>query len=319
MEKVNDWSNLTTVNFVGGLCGDFICSLVYNDYYKIPIKINNSSKVRFDSNVTSQLPMFDSSCFRVIHLLSDLFYHKDSIVGLQKVIENYKSINFIDKHYIMLKKIFDFAYDPDVHQYVSNIQEVCRSIVPGNLKHPAIITHQSFDHNLPGLDMQSIFPGSHNIVLTTSSKDYFSYFRILAYHKYYASNWPNKTLKQSYEDLYQYERDLLDIVDRPYPYHHYDNQSWITQTPIFVDKFLFDDDYLYVEQIEDIFSSNFNRPIMFNKQLILKYRYNNRRIISSYLNSSIDFDYTNKDVCFKANYLIDNISQISSYYEQPNK
>lgn len=312
MEKVGDWSNLTTVNFVGGMCGDFICSLVYNSYYNTPFIIDNKvSKVTFNRNIDNKSILFDTTFFRVFHLLSELYYVKQSADKLDQVIKNFISINFADKHYETIKKIYDQCCDENQQYYVENIQEVCRSIIPNTIQSPTLLTHLSFDHDLDGLHVSKVFPKSNNILLTTSEKKYYNYFRILAFHKYYAKNWPNLSLKQAYEYLYQYERPLLDLIDRKPPYHPYDYQSQTIYTPIYVDKFLFEDSY--IEHIEDIFGKYFNSKLSFNREIIEQYKIKNKNIIAYYLGCEPNFNYKDDMISARAEGLVNTVSYISSF------
>ena len=295
---MNDWSNLITINFVGGFCGDFICSLIYNSHYGQDIKIDPKvTKVLFNPNLNNKNNvLFDTTCFRLHTLLTDLFLIEDLDKHLDQTIINFKNIGIQERHCMMIKTLYNMAKDKDQKTYVDNVKLLYRDIVQSNLKQLTVIPFQSYGTLLDGLEIQDIFPNSKNIVVTTSHQKYFNYFRILAFHKYYNRNWPHLTIKQAFDFVYLQEGCLTSRIQSPCYMQPKDNNL-----TIFIDKFLFEND---IEHAENIFNLKFDR------QHINDYIIANKIIISKYLDIPSDFDYTDQSIIDKCDQYVNSIEGV---------
>lgn len=300
---MGDWSKLITVNFVGGYCGDFICSLVYNSYYGSQVDFFNSvTKAKFSPNMACfKSVAFEGEGLRNFDMITNLYYNNDFystfVNDINRVSDN---IDFFDYAYSHVAKIYRTCYDPDKQTFINNVLDYCRNVIPSDLKDFTIITHHSTDTRIPEFKFSNIFLGSHNIAIVSSDSKFDRYFRLLGYHKFYKRLYTDRTLKQAFQQMRALESEFLISCERSV-------LNDMGEIKIYVDKFLFSNDFTYVKQMEDIFSSIMGKQIVFNKDAIKTYRENNRKIYSRYLNIPEDFDHVDPINVSKINAFMDDV------------
>lgn len=300
---MSDWSKLITVNFVGGFCGDFICSLVYNSYYESEISFfKDVTKAKFSPNFAKHRSVaFSGEGFRNIDILTQLFYNQDKYSFFIQEINNVKeTMGYEDDSYRQISKIYNTCVDKDRTTFINNVYDYCRTVVPPSLKDYTIITHHSCDLRTPEFRFKNIFPGSNNVAIVATDQIYNRYFRLLGYHKFYGRLFKDKTLKESFQLMRSVESDLLKFFENL-------TLDLTDEKLIYVDKFLFAKDFKYVEEMESMFSSIMGKQLVFDRDAITTYRNNNRKIYSNYLNVPEDFDYKDPSVLSKLNSFMDDV------------
>jgi hypothetical protein len=165
-----DWSKLITVNYKGGLSGDFFCNLLQDNFEKYIFDKNYDS---FNNKYFFAKRDFFNLKFKSLEELGELLknnhYLNSQIVrnDANKVFNDYEKLITIYRDEPSelldgLREIFlTYASSFKGYEYrVSNFHN-CNSFI---------------------FSLQEIFPGSKNIVLSTN-QSYYPLARILAYHK----------------------------------------------------------------------------------------------------------------------------------------
>lgn len=302
---MEDWSKLITVNFVGGFCGDFICSLAYNSYYNREIFLDDrvTKATHIPTNESLPCLIYDGETFKDFDLLTHIYYNHDlfqTLVDYNAHIN--KNFGFSELRYEQLSKIYLVCYDKDRDVFIKNVQEFCRSIIPGNLKDFVILPHTTSDNRIPEFYLSNMFPKSNNLTIVCSDDRFNKYFRLLGYHKFYGKLY-NNDIKESMKIWNSFNSGLLSTFQRSY----FKDLPGSNETKIYIDRFLFDYDASYIEEMEAIFSNIMNAEIKYDRNKIKNYRELNRSIMAKYLEIEPDFDHTNLENIKKINKFMNDI------------
>lgn len=175
---MNDWSNLTTVNYVGGHCGNFIAVLIDKALN------NNSSYFTSDRNRYFYDCPFDKKLLGLTYILVDEQFHHtlgflDQFPSDSKVVEGFAKDNLLSPYLgYDVKKI---VYDADKQTMIENLSLFAEQIVGANKNKKIVSSFHNVNKHSVGLSQ--IFPQSTNILLTSSSIDKYMMFRLLHWYK----------------------------------------------------------------------------------------------------------------------------------------
>lgn len=281
-----NYEKLVTVNYSGGVGGEFFCNLLGAAIAGVPFESKPDSNNKFTHKFPAlDLPDLDFRC-TIAPLMVYALHADPKLRSILSKYENIKPLNFVESHLSNQYKFYKYVDDVDGEKVKENIRIVMRRFIPP----PSNYTFANF-HNLKpytkGLGLGDIFPNSKNLVLTTTNVEYLKVFWFFVWYK-------NKDVHGAPDpDLSLYYQDVPS------------NPDVFGEQKIYMDKIVFGDNYLsYVEEVEFILSKLIGKNIKLDRSAIELYRKNNNKIIRNYFSlADNDNIFSQKNVDFICNYM----------------
>jgi hypothetical protein len=249
MSEVENWNKLINVCYRAGYAGDFFCNLLYKNY--------NSDHDFVGNNINRYTYAFPNYRFTKADLrLKNI----DAYAYLHKLTKNHDFVKRWSKDMREdLLKIYDIIYDKDFEIYIQNLVYYFKDVYLSTYSKEKInISHLHHYYPIEGFNLNDIFPGSTNILLTTENIIYHKRFLLFSFIKNF-NNFNNKninTIKESYENTLSKN------------YIKYD--TFNDMHGIDIGKLIFEPDSTI--QIENKLSNILQRKIILDRQKLNHYR-----------------------------------------------
>ena len=255
MVSLDDWSELVTVNYRGGYCGDFFCTLLKEAIDNQPIEYRLDKNYRFS---------FGERCVFNNELKTLSYFHGWIIHTLEL-----NPYEVVPKFYNIYKKFYDEGFNTKeylVEKIRTHLYDKYKQNFDGSLK-----VGMFHNPNNEDFSLQQIFPKSKNIVLLCPDW-FFNVTRVLFYVKTLKDN-------KSRNDFLSQKKDLPDIEKFFQGYFDPGYISINANDEYVVDIFdLFFDDVNYDQKLSDFLGID----IKLNKDNIKFYRDKNVAMLNSY-------------------------------------
>jgi len=242
-------NRLIFVTYKGGNCGDFFCSLL-------------------DKALGNQNTSFQDETNRCNY--GNPAYIDHGIKGLEEVFRRYNKHKYItavdqmnDKtgleHLEWTKRIHDFCYDEDRHEFIKNVRQYISSNLIVNSANTVASIHYYDDFD--GFKLTDVYDPSIVFQLMTSNPLHHSYFFYLARYK------QRFALIKNSPDWYDFKEDAPMVKELR------DNVTVIDSGKFFLTS-------TYDDEMESIVSNRLGFEVRFDKDLLNKYRRDNEKIMT---------------------------------------
>ena len=168
MTEVENWDRLINVCYRAGYAGDFFCNLLYKNYNADHDFVGNNVN-RYTYNFSNYM------LTKSDHRLKDI----DTLVKLHKVNKNHNFYFLPTDEQETLFKLYDIIYDKDFEIYIQNLIYYLKDVYLLTYSKEKInISHLHYYYPIEGFNLNDIFPGSTNILLTTENIIYAKRFAV---------------------------------------------------------------------------------------------------------------------------------------------
>lgn len=270
MVQIDDWSLLTTVNYYGGMCGDFFSTLLDNNFCD-----SSEQNFSFDERLRYS---YKKNAFLNYLKMFEYFYEpyepshtleNDNIPFIQRVNE-VKNIVTADTN----EKVSD------------NLRQYCYDNFKQNFYRRRVFSvHSAAKQCAP---LQHTFPKSKNIFLHTNNVQFNKLSRVLFAHKTGYEFFKVNNNIMTVGNLWKYSGSVDDMIRRCL--YERPNISYFNEYHVDVFELIFNNKN-YDQQLSDYLETD----IILNKSDIEFYRDNNLKILKSY-NIDLYYQYNNEDL-----------------------
>jgi hypothetical protein len=246
MIEVENWDRLIHVCYRAGYAGDFFCNLLYKNY--------NADYNFVGNNINRYTYKFSN------YMLTKYGNRLKDINTLVKIHAQNKNFHFYflpTDEQEALFKLYDIIYNKDFKIYIQNLIYYFKDVYLSTYSKEKInISHLHHYYPIEGFNLNDIFPGSTNILLTTENIIYHKRFLLFSFIK----NFNNKNINKIKE---LYEKTLT---------NNYFNINDIFNNihSIDIGKLIFEPDSTI--QIENQLSNILQREIILDRQKLNHYR-----------------------------------------------
>jgi hypothetical protein len=257
------WDGLSVLCYPGGYGGDFLCNL---------LQLNYDPNHKFFSNKKNKfswgVPGLSGKRIDVI-----LRFHSDTLIS--EYLFN-KGIKDAMQYRSFIEKIYDedfFVYKKKYIQYNRNLT------MPKYLNNSPILSYHYVTPNA-NFSMHEMFPGASIFLLYTEKFEVNFFFKLLETIK------NNDLSLVGLENLKTHIGSIItnnnhNLVIKKYKL--FDNMIGID-----AEKLFFEDGHGYEDEVEKILSDNLGRKIILNRNLLKKYKKDNKDLIKEMMNISED-------------------------------
>lgn len=256
MIELDDWSSLVTVNYPGGMCGDFIATMIDNNF-------QNPSDRNFSFNDRSRY-FHEKDPFNM-NLKTFLFFYDDISTSNIK----------INRPYVQrLLNVYNLVNADSKSKISDNLRQYCYDNFKDNFYRRRVFSaHSVEDVCMP---LQHTFPKSKNIFLHTDNKQFVKLSRVLFAHKTgYHFYKLDENGNMDIGGLYEWKGSIPDMVKKSLRLPP--NINYFNEFPIDVYKLIFEG-VSYDQSLSDLLEED----IILSKSEIEFYRDNNIKILKDY-------------------------------------
>jgi hypothetical protein len=249
MSEVENWNKLINVCYRAGYAGDFFCNLLYKNY--------NADHDFVGNNINRYTYAFPNYRFTKADLrLKNI----NAYAYLHEVTKNHDFVMLWSKDVRKdLLKIYDIIYDKDFEIYIQNLVYYFKDVYLSTYSKEKInISHLHHYYPIEGFNLNDIFPGSTNILVTTENIIYAKRFALFSVVKNFTSHNINKKKEMYLNAITQLSNNSIFKLSNTYMHG------------IDIGKLIFEPDSTI--QIENKLSNILQRKIILDRQKLNHYR-----------------------------------------------
>lgn len=263
------------VNYTGGYCGNFLCSLLSD-------ALNTEDAMNEDKSNNSYEFMSSGVHTKFVKPFGKIFQIHNKTIR-RKDLETIKALN-LDQFYIHVTKLYDLLYDDDEEVFLDNIKEYY-SYLMGELTGDYYITSIHYAFQYKNLSIHDVFKDFTVLHLYTTNKRYGRYFTLLLYYKTknaLADQILQSTTLSSGGIYYDVIDPVLPVVKDP------------RSIPVDIGRITFGRDFDHLTEVEEKLSEKLGVQVTLDRERLRNYADRNEEIIKEILGDDYESqsDYT---------------------------
>ena len=253
------------VNYTGGYCGNFICSLLSK-----ALNIKDVMNAHEINNSYEFATAGDHSL--LVKPFGKLFQIHEKVLKREDL-KKISDLN-IDQFYIQITKLYDILYEEDEEAFIYNIKQYYDYLM-NQVTGEYYITSIHYAFQYKNLSIHDVFKDTTVLHLYATEKKYSRYFTLLLYYK--TKNAPADQILQSttlsaggiYNDII--DPFLVPITN--------DSRS----IPVDIGKIMFEKNFDHLTEIEERLSKDLGVKVTLDRQKLKDYADKNEAIIKEIL------------------------------------
>lgn len=252
------------VNYTGGYCGNFLCSLLSD-------ALNTKDAMNEDRSNNSYEFMSSGIHTMFVKPFGKIFQIHNKTIKREDL-EKIKALN-LDQFYIYITRLYDFLYEEDEEYFLENIKEYYEYLM-GELTGDYYITSIHYAFQYKDLSIHDVFKDFTVLHLYTTNKRYGRYFTLLLYYKT-----KNALADQILQSTTLSEGGIYnDVIDPVLPVVK-DARS----IPVDIGRITFGRDFNHLTEVEEKLSEKLGVPVTFDRERLRDYADRNEDIIKEIL------------------------------------
>lgn len=252
------------VNYTGGYCGNFLCSLLSNALNTKDAMAEDKSNNSYEFMSSGVHTMFVKPFGKIFQIHNKTIRRED----LEKI-RQYKLDNF----YTHVNKLYDFLWDEDEEVFVDNVKQYYDYLMSG-LTGDYFITGIHYAFQYKNLSIHDVFKDTTVLHLYTTDKRYGRYFTLLLYYKTRnakADQILQSTTLSSGGIYYDIIDPVLPVVKDP------------RSIPVDIGRITFGRDFDHLSEVEDRLSQEIGFKVTLDRKRLSDYSEGNEAIIREIL------------------------------------
>lgn len=252
------------VNYTGGYCGNFLCSLLSDSLNTKDVMGEDKSNNSYEFLSSGVHTMFIKPFGKIFQIHNKTIRRED----LEKI-KQYKLDNF----YTYVNRLYDFLWDEDEEVFIDNIKNYYNDLM-SDLTGDYFITSIHYAFQYKNLSIHDVFKDTTVLHLYTTDKRYGRYFTLLLYYKTRnakADQILQSTTLSSGGIYYDIIDPVLPVIKDP------------RSIPVDIGRITFGRDFDHLSEVEDRLSHEIGSKLTLDRQRLSDYADRNEAIIKEIL------------------------------------
>jgi len=257
------------VNYQGGYCGSFFCSLVAESLgVDFDLTTDPDLNIYFYNN--KKIKTFYLKCInKIIKIRNNVITNKEL-----STIED----NDFDESYVYAKNLYNILKDEDDEVFIENIKNYFESLIDKR-EDEYFVSTIHYPYQYRNLDLHDIYPNASILHIVADKKRHARYFHLLFHFK--TKDHPaDKILQTSTLNQNQIYKDFVEIESPQI----FDDKS----IPVDMGKLIFERDFAHLSVVEEALSKEVGKSVKLDRMKLNAYADRNVDIIKKILGADFE-------------------------------